>query len=257
LPPAGITDPKLRAAKGPAASSNEAIQGRRREIIEKVEEMRRQTHYELLGVAATAGKEEVAEAFQRLIRRFHPDTASDPLLADIRSQMHAIALRLTEAQDVLCDPQRRAAYEAELSASRPRTVYARAVSGDRPEAESETAEAERALSAGRQLIASAKYWDAIQRIEQALPRTEPGSRLRHAMQVQLAIAFMANPKWTKRAEELLQQIVTESPSNVDAHLTLGRLYKARGLKVRAERMFRKVLEIDPKNAAAPSELAGL
>lgn len=257
LPPLPGTADAKRESRGPVASSNEASLARRREIVAKYEEMRRQTYYELLGLNATAERSEIVEAFQRLLRRFHPDTGNDPLLSDIRSQMHAIAVRLTEAHEVLIDPQRRAAYEAELSASRPRTVFVRAETpGAMPDADQQTAQGERALTEGRQLIAAAKYWDAIQVLEHALPRTEPGSRLRHALQVLLATAYMANPKWSKRAEEMLQQVTTESPNFTDALLALGRLYKERGLKVRAERMFRRVLEIDPKNAVAAGELVG-
>jgi tetratricopeptide (TPR) repeat protein len=125
-----------------------------------------------------------------------------------------------------------------------------------PDADQQTAVAERALGAARQLIAAQKYWDAIQLLEQALPRTEPDSRLRHALQVQLASAYMANPKWMKRAEEMLQEVVTGNPTFTEAYFALGRLYKEKGLKVRAERMFRRVLEIDPKNAVAAAELPG-
>jgi hypothetical protein len=249
----GATDPRLRAANGAMT-----LDERRRGIIAKHEEMRRQTHYELLGLLATAGKGEIQEAYQRLIRRYHPDTGNDPQLADIRSQMHAISVALTEAADVLSDPRRRAAYDAELSARRPVTVFVRAPSvAAVPDPEVQVAEAERALVAGRQLVAGSKYWEAIQVLEQALPRSEPRSRLRHAVQVQLATAYMANPKWLKRAEEMLQQVVTESPSFTEAYFALGRLYKQKGLKVRAERMFRKVLELDPKSASAASELASV
>jgi lipopolysaccharide biosynthesis regulator YciM len=52
-------------------------------------------------------------------------------------------------------------------------------------------------------------------------------------------------------------VVTENPSFTEAYLTLGRLYREKGLKARAERMFRKVLEIDPRNAAAARELASV
>jgi hypothetical protein len=250
----GATDPRQPTATGPAANTDE----RRRDITARYAEQGRQTHYDVLGVTATARREEVTAAFQRLIRRYHPDTGSDPLLADVRSQMHAIAVRLAEAHDVLSDPQRRAAYEAELSAKRPATLYTRAaVPAAQPELEDLTARAEGALATARQLIAEAKYWDAIQVVEHAIPQTQAGSRLRHALQAQLATAYMANPKWVKRAEEMLQQVVTENPSFTEAILILGRIYKERGLKVRAERMFRRVLEIDPKNATAARELASV
>jgi molecular chaperone DnaJ len=62
------------------------------------------THYETLGVARTASPAEIRDAYRRLARRHHPDSAAgrDP------GAMTAI----NEAYRVLGDPARRAAYDA-------------------------------------------------------------------------------------------------------------------------------------------------
>jgi curved DNA-binding protein CbpA len=62
------------------------------------------THYEVLGVPASASEDEVRQAYRRLAKAAHPDVAGD---AD-RFR------RITEAYDVLTDPAQRAAYDRGL-----------------------------------------------------------------------------------------------------------------------------------------------
>ena len=65
------------------------------------------TFYELLGVAPTAGRDEVHRAYRAAARRLHPDAADD---AGTTAAMAA----LNEAWHVLSDPGRRAAYDRSL-----------------------------------------------------------------------------------------------------------------------------------------------
>ncbi|MCU1462220.1 MAG: DnaJ domain, conserved site [Acidimicrobiales bacterium] len=64
------------------------------------------THYEVLGVGASAGADEIRRAYHAMARRHHPD------LGEVRDTgtMQAI----NGAWAVLSDPARRRAYDAEL-----------------------------------------------------------------------------------------------------------------------------------------------
>jgi cytochrome c-type biogenesis protein CcmH/NrfG len=66
-----------------------------------------------------------------------------------------------------------------------------------------------------------------------------------------------NPKWLRRAESHLQDVVHEYPARVEAHLLLGDIYRAGNLRVRALAAYRKVLDIQPHNRQAHRELARL
>ena len=63
-------------------------------------------------------------------------------------------------------------------------------------------------------------------------------------------ATRKNPKWQKRAEEILLSLIQENPKLPDAHLELGVLYKRAGLGARATAQFRKVLRLRPDDPLA-------
>jgi curved DNA-binding protein len=62
-------------------------------------------YYQVLGVARDASADQIKQAFRRLARKFHPDVSKEPDAAARMSE-------LNEANAVLSDPERRAAYDA-------------------------------------------------------------------------------------------------------------------------------------------------
>ena len=78
------------------------------------------TYYELFGIDATAGADDVREAFHVFCDTFHPDRHFGRVDAE-REALSAIFKRGTEAYLVLGDVGLRGHYDAEL-ASRPRSV---------------------------------------------------------------------------------------------------------------------------------------
>jgi curved DNA-binding protein len=61
--------------------------------------------YEVLGVPRTASKDEIQRAYRKLARKHHPDVSKDPASEDNFKQV-------SEAYDVLSDPETRKRYDA-------------------------------------------------------------------------------------------------------------------------------------------------
>ncbi|HEY2946573.1 MAG TPA: protein kinase [Vicinamibacteria bacterium] len=247
-----------------AIQGRQLLEARRQLIVNAHEAMATKNHFEFLGVPRTATEAQVKEAYFRLARPLHPDSNRDPGLADLQDKREAAFHRLSQAYETLRDPQRRGRYEADLEARAPRRrpeptppPPSEPTPPVRTEADRMT-EAALALESARQAekaFKEEKYWDAIQLLEPAIPRLERNVRVR--AQVLLARAYMKNPNWGRRAEELLQRVVQESPDHADAYVALGNLYRASQLKSRAQAMYRKAVQAQPGHPEALAELASL
>ena len=205
-------------------------------------------HFEVLGVERGCGDADVKRAYIALAKRFHPDVYRDPALRDLHDELEAIFIRIGEAWEVLGNAASRNMYAARLS--QPVSPAAAASPSDHA-----WISPEETLLSAQLLITQARYWDAIQLLESAVPRMDPG-RARCRGRILLARAYAKNPNWLRRAEETLQSVVRDDPSNADAHYELGLLYKTGGLAARAQAMFRRAIELRPEHREAAAELGG-
>lgn len=262
----------------PAAPLDPKAEERRREILEAWEGLKERNHFEVLGLQRAVGEAEVKEAYFRLAKRFHPDVHHGASLGDLRDKLEAVFIRLGEAYDTLRDPKKRADYEERLGRFRPRgpqlTQAGRVVSPSAPEPppqrdpEEEARLAEEALRRAAKLIEQARAlerekpdepehqrltYDAIQLLEPVLETLTGKSRLR--AQLLLARGYSKNPKWAKRAEELLLAASREAPQSPEPWALLGSIYAGRGIKTRAVSMYRKALELKPDHEEAGRYLA--
>lgn len=265
-------EPPPAPAAAPAAPLDPKVEERRREILEAWEGLGTRNHFEVLGLERAVGEAEVKEAYFRLAKRFHPDVHHGASLGDLHDKLEAVFIRLGQAYETLREPKRRGEYEERLGRFKPRGAQLpQQARGPAPAAEPPPARdpeedarlAEEALRKAAKLLDQAKQleqekpdepehqrltYDAIQLLEPALENTQGKSRLR--AQLLLARGYSKNPKWAKRAEELLLDASRESPQHPEPWAMLGAIYADRGLRTRALAMYRKALELKPDHEEA-------
>jgi tetratricopeptide (TPR) repeat protein len=83
---------------------------RKKEIIELERALDSLDHFAVLGVRPGAPASEVKQAYYNASRRFHPDRYYGKNLGSFRARMERIFRRLTDANNVLTQPDKREAY---------------------------------------------------------------------------------------------------------------------------------------------------
>jgi serine/threonine protein kinase len=231
-------------------AARRATEARRRELLDVYEGLKSRNHFELLGVRTDATEEQIKDAYLRLSRLVRPDLNADPSLADLRDKRETAFRHLSEVYEVLRNPTSRTQYQRALDGSTsvppPPRASTPASTPNEPHGTSGS------IDDAEQLLNDGKYWDAIQLLESEIPRVEGRAKCR--AKVTLARAYLKNPKWQKRAEDVLHRVVQENPDYTEAYVVLGNLYRGSQMKNRALAMYRKALELEP---GLPEARAGL
>jgi tetratricopeptide (TPR) repeat protein len=257
---AGRTKPTPAEVPSPVMSRRQAIEAERSAILEAHEALAGKTHYQLLGLDPGCSNADLDAAFRTRALRFHPDHPLDPSLAELRGKRVEVYARLLEAHGVLRDPEKRSRYKATLEARELRTQLQPPAPPTPPaslpaEGPWDPQSILDGIRDAQKLIREEKVWDAIQLLEPLIGRVEGHSRFR--AQVLLSRAYLKNPKWLKRAEEILYGVVREAPEHAEAYVVLGHIYRGGDLRTRAVAMYRRALALHPGHAEASEALAGL
>jgi curved DNA-binding protein CbpA len=101
--------PNKRTPSQPASIHDE----RRLQLEKWVQTAETQTYFELLGVPTDASTTTVQEAYLKLAKTFHPDRLPTDL-ADLKPLATKIFAKISEAHQVLSDPEKRSAYVESL-----------------------------------------------------------------------------------------------------------------------------------------------
>jgi DnaJ-class molecular chaperone len=100
---------------GPDEAAARAAAAARAESIDQVQDLHaslaRASYYDFLGLRPGCDYVAVREAFHERAQRFHPDRFVFIARDDIKVMAYEVYKRMTEAYNVLCDPELRAAYD--------------------------------------------------------------------------------------------------------------------------------------------------
>jgi hypothetical protein len=247
-------------------ATGRTIEETRRMILDAYEALDRKDFFELLDIPRTANDVQVKEAYFRLVKSFHPDTRSDPALADVEPMGEAVFLKLSEAYEKLRTRTSRQDYAASLPVRVVRSTETVPPPSQTPpgilgigeemEAQTETAHvswlALQSLRMAESSFRAGQFGQCIRYAEAALPNLEGHDAMR--AKIVRARALAKNTKWVKEAERAIQEVVREHPNAHEAYAALGDIYRASQMTSRAVHMYRKALELDPKNHHARTAL---
>lgn len=94
----------------PSASPLTAEQSSlKQKIIDRAVQISSQDYFQMLGLDRSATPDQVQKAFFALAKVWHPDRLP-PALVDVKDACSKVFTHLTDAQQTLCDPERRAEY---------------------------------------------------------------------------------------------------------------------------------------------------
>lgn len=249
--PARVSRPSAAGAVDAALLEQVDLdEARKREILELERSLDAIDHFALLGLAPGASREEAKVAYHEASRRFHPDRFYGRNLGSFRGRIERIFKRLSEANNVLGDETRRAAYLAQhphLAAPDPRRA-----ADPEEQAVLEQRDAERRARLARHpyLARASKAKELVDAGRKALQTGDL-----HRARTSLEQAAALDPK-QRDAKGLVEDVrKREAQKRAADDLEKGNAHLAAGDLPRALDAFRSALRNDPDSATAASRVA--
>lgn len=234
IAPAKVSQPSKSSAPIDAATAEEVEldADRKQEILELDRTIDGMNHFEVLKVQPTATADEIRRAYHDASKRFHPDRFYNRNIGSFRARIDRIFRRISEANIVLSDPQKRLSYlrqNPELEAA------ARAPAAGKPEQPPEplTQEQEARAAERRARMAHHPY----------LARARRGSAL-----ITEARAAIAKGDFME-ANSRLNLAAQADPANVEIQRLLGDTKKRADMQ-RAERELKTAREAEQRGDRA-------
>jgi tetratricopeptide (TPR) repeat protein len=229
-------------APAPPLPEEEAL---RVELAGMAERLQGRDYFAVLGVSRSATDDVIRDAYFALAKRTHPDRFSGASEALRRAAEELFSL-VSRAYETLGHRDRRNQYlRAEMTRERDR---AEIEEGER------ALRAELAFQKGLASLKRKANGQALDHFREAVSQY-PEEGEYHAY---LGFAlWLVDPEGRDRVEEARHHILRGrklAPGSDKPYLFLGRIYKAEGKDALAERMFQKVVELDPDCVDAIREL---
>lgn len=219
--------------------------GLRERLAAKVHAMRKMDHFEILGLAKGASREDVKRAYFALAKEYHPDKHYGSASAEIRTMAQQIYDLISQAHDVLADPSERTNYERSLKAGPKREM------GDEV---GKILAAEGKFQKGEEMMRRREFAPAHQLFKEAVALYGDEGEF-HAWlgwsQFQLSPKDAAA---VAEAQLAIEKAIALNPRLDKSYLFLGYIHKAQGRPDKAEKLFEKAIQANPDCTEALREL---
>ncbi len=231
---------------GPSAPllSNEESQLRER-LAAKVGGMGKMDHFEILGLAKTASRDDVKRAYFGLAKEFHPDKHFGSASAEVRTLAQKIYDLISQAHDVLSDPAERARYEKDLKG------------GAKPKQGNDVGKilaAEGKFQKGEEMMRRRDFAQAHQLFKDAVDLSSDEGEFHAWLGWSHFQLDPKNPSAVASAQETIEKAITLNPRLDKSYLFLGYINKAEGRPDKAEKLFEKAIQANPDCTEALREL---
>ncbi len=215
----------------------------RKQVEAKAKVVDTENLFAVLGVPATATKDQIKEAYFQAAKRYHPDRIASMGLEALRPEVEKIFRRISEAYGTLYDDKQREVYRSTMSQpTDDRDAREKAV---------RLLEAEMACRHGDALLRQNEYQGAVRELEKAVA----GNPLEGEHLALLTYARVcAGQSSYAQAKPVFTEALKLSPKCARAHFYLGLCFKEENELDRAYAMFRKALEIDQRLLEAEREM---
>ncbi|MEM7483023.1 MAG: DnaJ domain-containing protein [Acidobacteriota bacterium] len=180
-------------------------------------------YYAILGISQHATDQQIRERFRAMAREKHPDRYQ----GEEKAQAETDFQDLTEALNVLTNPERRRLHDQEI---------ARPESQDQQGVDAEQL-AKVYLQRGVKSYREKNYLQAADNFDRAT-KAEPGNALGW---YNLALACSHQQRWTSRALEAIARACELAPMNVNYLKTAGRLHRQSGRATQALQYYEQAL----------------
>lgn len=194
-------------------------------------------YYEVLGVERSATDERIRERFRQLARENHPDRYRGPDKAEVERKFQT----LTEALNVLTNPDKRRQHDSELAAGLDKATV------------DFTQIAKAYLQKGVKAYKEGNWSAAYENFDLAVKHNPQDGKAFHY----LALAAARIPKYTRQAVQAIEGALQREPMNAVYLKDAGMLCKRAGLVAKAERYLEESLKWDASNVEVQSALAEL
>jgi curved DNA-binding protein CbpA len=197
------------------------------------------SHYQLLQLKDTASVSEVRDKYFSFTKQFNPEAISVPPDSKAEEKAEYVIEKATEAYETLSDQEKKKAYDTGHHKKEEITAKPKSK-------EAGPKRAKQLYLKAHSFYEENRYYDAIRYMEEAVQLDS--SRASYFML--LGLSQMRIPEYRPYAEKNLQMAAEMEPWNADPLFYLGQLYWAEHLVKKAERSFRKALEINMEHTLA-------
>jgi tetratricopeptide (TPR) repeat protein len=214
-----------------------------KELTSLLELARSGTYYQVLGVYPDSPRKHIRQAFHAVAQKFHPDHHME--MPQWLGRLQDVMGFATLAYKTLSDDEKRAQYDARLSASGAYNLR-RAKSASQESIEQSLAHANECIRAGN-------FVGSIVWLRKCVELSSDDAKY-HAL---LGRSLSAVPQYHDEAMREFQRAIDLDPLNTVPYFQFAELCELRDMPSRARELYSKILEINPAHAKARERLIPL